>query len=303
MGDGDHLVGRGQEWGDGTLGAVIDLHTHSTCSDGSESPEGVVELAVAAGCTAISLTDHDGLAGLAPARARAESLGIGFVPGCEISCAFAPGAMHILSYFAEPGDGPLQAELARLRDDRSERNERLVQRLAELGLPVSFERVQAVAGGSVIGRPHFASVLVADGAATSIQDAFERFLSKGAPAYVPKARIDAASFIATAEASGGVTVLAHPFSLGVDMASLDGVLGELATAGLAGLECYYGRYSPDERGGLVEMARRHDLVATGGSDFHGSFKPDIFIGIGTGDLCVPDAVLAELEARRPGASP
>ncbi|MGD0944706.1 MAG: PHP domain-containing protein [Acidimicrobiales bacterium] len=278
---------------------MIDLHVHSTCSDGSETPEKVVELAAAAGCAAIALTDHDGLAGVTRAKARAESLGVGFVPGCEVSCAFSPGAMHILSYFAEPGENPLQAELERLRQDRAKRNERLVQRLEELGLPITLEEVQAVAGDSVIGRPHFAAVLVANGAATSIEDAFDRLLAKGAPGYVPKARIDAASFIAVAKASGAVAVLAHPLSLGVQTPELEGVLGELAAAGLGGMECYYGRYSPEERAGLVQMARRHDLVATGGSDFHGSFKPDIFIGTGTGDLFVPDEALTQLQARKP----
>jgi predicted metal-dependent phosphoesterase TrpH len=277
---------------------VIDLHLHSTCSDGSETPEQVVELSAAAGCTAIALTDHDGLAGVATAGARAEALGVGFVPGCEISCAFSPGTMHALAYFVEPGEGPLQSELERLRQDRSDRNERLLQRLVDLGLPVSFEQVEAAAGSSVIGRPHFASVLVANGAAVSIQDAFDRILAKGAPGYVPKARVDAPTFIAAAKGSGAVAALAHPLSLGVEPAELDQVLAELVAAGLGALECYYGRYSPEERADLAEMARRHDLVATGGSDFHGSFKPDLSIGKGTGDLDVPDVVLGELLARK-----
>ncbi len=245
----------------GTIGAVIDMHLHSTCSDGSETPARVVELAAAAGCSAIALTDHDGLSGIAEARERAGSLGIGFVPGCEVSCAFSPGAMHVLGYFAEPGEGPMQDELARLREDRARRNERLVRRLQDLGLPVSFEEVRAMAGSSVVGRPHFAAVLVANGAAASVQDAFDRVLAKGAPGYVPKARIDFATFVASARGSGAVAVLAHPLSLGLER-GLDGVVSELAEAGLAGMECYYSRYSPEERAGLAEMAKRHDLVAT-----------------------------------------
>ena len=283
----------------GTLGAVIDLHLHSTCSDGSETPETVVELAVAAGCTAMALTDHDGLAGVVRAGERAASLGIGFVPGCEVSCAFSPGTMHALAYFVEPGEGPLQSELERLRRDRSDRNTRLLQRLKDLGLPVTWGEVEAAAGSSVIGRPHFASVLVANGAAASIQDAFDRLLAKGTPGYVPKARIDAAAFIAAATGSGAAAVLAHPLSLGLDAPGLDHVLDELSAAGLVGMECYYGRYSPEERAGLSGMAKRHDLVATGGSDFHGTFKPDISVGMGTGDLDVPDAVLTGLLARKP----
>jgi len=283
----------------GTLGAVIDLHLHSTCSDGSETPERVVELAVAAGCTAMALTDHDGLGGIARARERADILGIGFVPGCEVSCAFSPGTMHVLAYFTESGEGPLQSELELLREERTKRNELLLQRLKDLGLPVTSDEVEAAAGSSVIGRPHFASVLVANGAATSIQDAFERLLAKGTPGYVPKARIGVTDFIAVAARSRAVAVLAHPLTLGLDAASLDRVLEELAAAGLAGMECYYGRYSPEQRAGLVEVARRHDVVATGGSDFHGSFKPDLVVGTGTGDLDVPDSALEELLARKP----
>ena len=276
---------------------------HSRCSDGSETPERIVELAAAAGCSAVALTDHDGLDGLVRANRRASEMGISFVPGCEVSCAFTPGAMHVLSYFVEPGDGPLQAELARLRDDRVRRNERLVERLRELGLPVSFDEVRSAAGSSVIGRPHFASVLVANGAATSIEDAFARWLAKGAPGYVPKARVAVSSFIAAARDSGAVTSLAHPFSLGVEPPALDRLLGELVEAGLVGLECYYGRYSPEERALLAEMAQRHGLVATGGSDFHGSFKPDLLIATGTGDLEVPDEALVSLADRRPNWAP
>jgi predicted metal-dependent phosphoesterase TrpH len=286
-------------WPGGTIGPVIDLHVHSTCSDGSETPEEVVSLAAAAGCSAVALTDHDGLAGIAEARAKAECLGIGFVPGCEVSCAFSPGTMHLLAYFVEPGEGPMQNELTNMREERATRNERLVNKLQDLGLPVSLEQVQSAAGSSVVGRPHFAAVLVANGAATTIQDAFDRLLAKGAPGYVPKSRIDFASFITTTRASGAVAVLAHPLSLGLDPAGLEGILTELAEGGLAGLECYYSRYSPEERAGLAEMARRHDLVATGGSDYHGRFKPDIFVGVGTGDLDVPDSALGELLARRP----
>jgi predicted metal-dependent phosphoesterase TrpH len=278
---------------------VIDLHVHSNCSDGSETPERIVELAFAAGCSAVALTDHDGLEGLDRARGRAREMGISFVPGCEVSCVFSPGAMHVLSYFVEAGEGPLQAELARLRDDRAQRNERLVQRLRDLGLPVSFDEVRSAAGSSVIGRPHFASVLVANGAATSIDDAFARWLAKGAPGYVPKARVEAASLIAAARGSGAVTSLAHPFSLGVEPSELDRLLGELAEVGLVGLECYYGRYSPEERTWLAQMAKSHGLVATGGSDFHGSFKPDLLVGSGTGNLEVPDEALVSLGARRP----
>ncbi|MHB1508902.1 MAG: PHP domain-containing protein [Acidimicrobiales bacterium] len=278
---------------------MIDLHTHSTCSDGSESPTRVVDLAHAAGCTAMALTDHDGLSGIAEARARAEKVGLEMIAGCEVSCRFEPGAQHILCYFAEPGDGPLEDQLAHLRSERERRNRRLVVRLNELGIPITHELLEEEAGGGAVGRPHFAAVLLQLGAVSSYQDAFETLLVKGGAAYIPKASIDAPALIAAARAAGALAVLAHPLSLGLDPRALEREVGDLAGSGLAGLECWYGRYSPEQRRDLAALAARHGLVATGGSDFHGSYKPDLGVGIGQGDLEVPDSALRELAERRP----
>ena len=281
---------------------MIDLHTHSTVSDGSDPPARVVELAVEAGCSALALTDHDSLAGTGPARRRAVELGITFVPGCEVSCrSIGPGGMHVLVYFVEDDAGPLSAELVRLREDRRRRNLALADRLAELGLPVTYDRVVAAAGGEEgLGRPHFATALVEAGAAESVDDAFDRYLANGRPGFVPKSRLTGAEVAALATSSGGVAVLAHPFSTGLERADLARAVGELAEAGFAGIEATYGRYSPRQRTELSNLARRFDLVATGGSDHHGDLKPDLRVGTGRGDLKVPNRVLAQLEARRPG---
>ncbi len=280
----------------GSLPNVIDLHSHSVLSDGSETPERVVELAAAAGCSAVALTDHDGLDGVARATRRAIDLGVRLIPGCEVSCAWPGGSAHVLCYFIDPGTGPLQDELVRLRSDRETRNRRLVARLVEIGIPITYEEVEREASGTGIGRPHFAAVLVRHGAAASVQDAFDSLLGTGRPAYVPKARVTPLEIAALTRASGGVAVLAHPYSLGLEADALDEALAELADGGIGGLECYYGRYAPEVRTELVTLARRHGLVATGGSDFHGDYKPDLAIGTGTGDLSVPDEVLDELEA-------
>jgi predicted metal-dependent phosphoesterase TrpH len=278
---------------------MIDLHSHSVFSDGSETPERVVELAYGIGCSAVALTDHDGLGGIGQAESRAAALGIEFVPGCEVSCVFSPGTMHVLCYFVRDEPGPLQDELVRLRRDRSERNTKLVERLHELGIPIDFTEVERIAKGSVVGRPHFAQALVEIGAATSINDAFEQLLGKGQPAYVSKARVDAAEIVDLTRRSGGVAVLAHPLSLGLSPNELAKEVDELRGAGLSGLESYYSRYDSSTRAELVALARRAGLVPTGGSDFHGSYKPDLSMGTGTGDLRVPDDVLVELESRRP----
>ncbi len=287
---------------------MIDLHTHSTVSDGSERPGRIPEMAAAAGCSAVALTDHDSLEGVDEARASARRAGITLVPGCEVSCRKPSpppgqprigGSVHVLVYFVEPGEGPLQDELVVLRGDRAERNAHLRARLAELGAPVDYDAMVAEAGGEAgLGRPHFARALVRAGAAADVDDAFDRFLADGRPAYVPKARLSPADVARLAIASGGVAVLAHPLTLGLDPSALERLVGELAEAGLGGIEAVYGRYSTDERRALRRMARRRGLVATGGSDYHGTFKADLEVGTGMGDLDVPDSALEELAARR-----
>jgi hypothetical protein len=287
---------------------MIDLHTHSTVSDGSERPGRVVELAAAAGCSALALTDHDSLAGLEEAGRVAADLGVRLVPGCEVSCRKPPpprgaprieGSVHVLVYFVEAGDGPLQEELVKLRGDRAVRNRELAAHLEELGTGVTYEDVVAEAGDAAgVGRPHFARALVKVGAAEDIDDAFDRWLADGRPGYVPKARLDPPDVARLAHESGGVAVLAHPLSTGLSLQHLERLVSELADGGLDGIEAVYSSYTPDQRARLCRMATRTGLVATGGSDFHGSFKPGLFVGTGRGDLRVPDELLEALEARR-----
>lgn len=279
---------------------MIDLHTHSACSDGTDPPSAIPELAARAGCRAVSLTDHDNLAGLGAARERAAAVGVELVPGCEVSCRWSGGSLHVLVYFVDGPEGPLQDELGRLRGDRVARNRRLVSRLGELGLPVTYEEVVAEAAGEEsAGRPHVAAVLARKGLVDSVADAFDRWLAEGRPAYVPKARVSPAEVARLARLSGGVAVLAHPLTLGLDEPALDAAVAELAATGFAGIEAHYGRYTPAERAALAAVARRHDVVATGGSDYHGTVKAGLSVGTGTGDLCVPDSALDDLNDRRP----
>jgi predicted metal-dependent phosphoesterase TrpH len=208
--------------------------------------------------------------------------------------------MHVLVYFVEEDGGPLDEELGRLRQDRRRRNLALADRLTDLGIPITYDRVMAIAGSEEgMGRPHFAVALVEVGAAESIDDAFDRYLGNDRPAYVSKARLTGPDVAALARDSGGVAVLAHPYSMGLEGPDLAGVVGELAQSGFGGIEAIYGRYSPRQRTELGHLARRFDLVATGGSDHHGTSKPDLRVGTGQGDLKVPDKVLGLLQARRP----
>jgi len=289
---------------------AIDLHTHSTASDGSASPAEVVRLAARAGLDAVALTDHDTVEGLAEATVEADRAGVRLVPGCEISCDPAgrfPGTMHLLVYFLDRRDdrngtdleaAPLPARFRALREARNTRNEKIVAALHDHGVDIALDDVLAEAGGGSVGRPHVAAVLVRAGVVGSVQEAFDVWLAKGRPAYLERDRLGVEEAIALARASGGVTSVAHPYSVGLTGDDLDAFVATLATLGLDALEAVYGRYSPAERGALTELAIRHGLAVTGGSDFHGAYKPDLAVGTGTGDLHVPGALLAVLEARR-----
>ncbi len=283
---------------------MIDLHTHSTCSDGSDPPERIPELAAATGCGTIALTDHDRLEGVDRARRRGEELGVRVIAGCELSCATQWGSAHVLAYFVDPGDGPLPALLGRLQEWRAERNRRLAARLSELGLPVTLEELEeeAQADAGSVGRPHVAAVLLRKGVVASLQEAYDAWLGQGRPGYVERRRLELGEAVGLVRESGGVAVLAHPLTLGLDPPELDRAVGQMAAQGLTGLEAVYGRYEPDVRQRLVALAGRHGLVATGGSDYHGTYKPDLRVGVGRGDLVVPNEVLDELEARRPTLS-
>jgi len=282
---------------------VIDLHTHSRISDGSDPPGRIPELAALAGLSAVALTDHDNLGGLAEARLSAEAAKVTLIPGCEVSCKpeglGTRSSVHVLVYFVEGESGPLQDELRNLRADRLARNRMLTDRLADLGWPVDYDKLVEDAGGEAgLGRPHFARALVEMGAATDINDAFVKWLGTDTPGYVPKGRLHPFEAARLARGSGGVAVLAHPLSLGLTLAGYESLATELADAGFGGFESIYSSYSPEQRDELARIARSTGLVPTGGSDYHGTFKPGLAVGLGNGDLDVPDGVLEELAARR-----
>lgn len=277
---------------------AIDLHTHTTHSDGSASPEELIARASSKGARSVAITDHDTVDAFAEARAAADRFGVEFVPGIEISADFSPGTMHILGYFIDGESRALKEKLAMLKNAREERNPEIARRLEGLGFDISYEEVIQLAGNKVVGRPHFASVLVKKGYVRSIQEAFDRLLKKGAPAYVEKARLSPRDSIELIQGAGGVAVLAHPYQLKLSSyEAADELVTELAALGLDGVEAIYSRHSPDQRSMYSEIAVRHHLLITGGSDYHGSYKPDIDLVTGLGDLEVPYALLEALQAR------
>ena len=281
---------------------MIDLHTHSTASDGSDPPASLVAMAAACGLHAVALTDHDTVEGLGEAGAAAAGTGVRLVQGCELSCEVGSATMHLLVYFLADEPGPLQDRLGALQASRADRNRRIAQVLQGHGLDITLDEILAEAGNGSVGRPHVAGVLLRKGYVSSVQEAFDQWLAKGRPAYLDRERLLPAEAIRLAHASGAVAVLAHPTSLGYDGPALEQFVAGLAADGLDGMECEYGRYPPELRVTLRAMADRLGLAVTGGSDYHGRYKPDIALGSGLGDLAVADDLLDALEARRPSLS-
>ena len=269
---------------------MIDLHMHSTGSDGTYAPAELVRQAKAAGLTHMALTDHDTVAGLAEAREEAGRQGISFLGGLEISAELQPGTMHILGYGFDESSPALLDRLEYVQRARRERNPGIVQKLNDLGFALTLEEVAAKAGGTVVGRPHFAQVMVEKGYVASTQEAFDKYLAKGKPAYLDKVRLSPEESVAAIRGAGGVAVLAHPLQLkATDEAHLETMVERLACAGLQGMECYYRNHTEEDTARFLRLAEAYGLFATGGSDFHGTNRPRIQLGTGEGNLRVPRA--------------
>ncbi len=282
----------------GTILMAVDLHTHSTYSDGSDTPAELISAAVQARLEAVALTDHDNLDGIPEAAAAAAHHGIELIPGIELSCQWEPGGFHMIVLWLEPGPGPLQDRLVELQHGRATRNQQMVAKLAGLGVDITYEEVLEEAGGTGVGRPHMAAILVRKRVVESMSEAFDSYLAAGRPAYVGRARLTPEVAIELANSSGAVSIIAHPHTLGIFGRELDAELERLAGLGLSGLEAHYPEYEPDARLELVERARRVGLIPSGGSDFHGDYKQGLKIGTGYGDLAVERTLLEELRAAR-----
>lgn len=274
---------------------AVDLHLHSTCSDGSLTPSEIVLAAASIGLSGIALTDHDTLEGLAEAAAAAKQHSIRFVGGTELSVLWKDQSMHMLVYFLDPAPGPLQDRMEELRVSRQQRNEHIAIKLQEMGLDVSIEEVTEEAGGGVTGRPHFAGVMIKKGYVANVPEAFDRYLASGRPAYVGRKRLSADEAIRLSRESGAVPVIAHPHTLHLRADEFATGFADLVARGLGGIEAYYGEYTPAMRERIASICSDLGIVATGGSDYHGRYKPHLEIGIGKGDLRVPDEALDQLE--------
>ncbi len=277
---------------------MIDLHLHSTYSDGVDTPRELVETAVSCGLRAIALTDHDTIDGTPEFLAACRDCGMAGFAGVEISAQSDIGTLHILGIGVNPGDDELGGALSRIRRSREDRNRRILEKLRSLGFPLTWEEVQSFAGDDVVGRPHFARAMVARGWAETPAEVFSKFLEKGAPAYFERLKPSPAETIAVIRGAGGLAAVAHPSCWIYKFPALERRIDELVREGLEGLEAYHPSHDALDVRELLRIAREKGLLVTGGSDYHGEeIKPGVRMGTGTGSLSVPDSLLEPLVAR------
>ena len=257
-----------------------DLHTHTLHSDGTFTPSELVKLAKKAGLASIALTDHDTLSGIEEAQEEGGRSGVEVISGVEISVKFEPGTMHILGFFVDRNSKKLQEGLESIQEARRTRNPLIIKKLQEQGINITLEEVERESGGDQIGRPHFARVLVKKGYVKNFEEAFERYLTKGAPAYVDKRKLTSREAIEMIEDAGGLAALVHPKQLKLDHApdEFERTVEKLRSEGLKGIEVYSSCQSKSEAACYRKTAERLGLIVTGGSDFHGANRPQVSLG-------------------------
>lgn len=267
---------------------VVDLHVHTTASDGQYTPTEVVRRARELGLAVIAITDHDTTDGIDEARAAARETKLQVIPGVEISTDIPRSEVHVLGYYVDYQDPAFQAELALFRESRLNRAQRMLAKLARIGLPLDWKRVKRIAGAAPVGRPHIARAMLEKGYVGSIEEAFDRYINRNGPAYVKRIKVSPLEAVQLILAADGIPVLAHPLFVAH-------LVPQLVQHGLAGLEAYYTGYTADETALLLDLAAKYDLLVTGGSDFHGEVvQPDHLLG----GVMVPEAVVSSLEAHR-----
>ncbi|MDD5339285.1 MAG: PHP domain-containing protein [Dehalococcoidales bacterium] len=253
----------------------VDLHFHSTASDGKHTPAELVKKAAEKGLKVISLTDHDSIEGVAPALEAAKAYpDLTLIPGVEISTDLPDGEAHILGYFIDYNDPDFKKELARFRDSRTGRGKRMVEKLNELGAKIEWSRVQEIAGDGSIGRPHVAQAMLEKRFVKTFEEAFERYIGHGAPAYVEREKMTPQEAVKLILRAKGIPVLAHPFTV----KDPEAMAKALKEAGLMGIEAYYKDNTPAVTNSTLELAQKYGLIATGGTDYHGINKNEVMLG-------------------------
>lgn len=276
----------------------VDLHTHTSASDGTASPEELVRLAFAAGLAAVAVTDHDTLSGLNEAARAGKRHNLEVIPGCELAVSSPYGEVHLLGLWL-PQDAPhLAAALERIRTARDARNAEMVELFRRAGYDVSYPELLALAKGETVGRPHMARLLVQKGICSSVREAFSRFLADDGPMYVPRVIPTPEEGLELLQREGATTVFAHPMLLKAPPDKLELMVQTMAEQGLDAIEAYHSEHDAKATRRAVTLAKRYNLALSGGSDFHGDARPDVALGIGKGNLHIPYTVLEGLRALR-----
>lgn len=276
----------------------IDLHTHTTASDGTLNPADLVREAASIGLWAVAITDHDTVGGLSQALQAGRETGVEVIPGCELSIDFPTGQMHILGLFLPDPPTGLKATLQDLQDRRNNRNDRILARLREAGVDVDLQEIQELAGEASIGRPHIARVLLQKGVVESIDQAFREYIGPGGAAYIPKDKLEPEKAIRILKQEGATVILAHPYSLELDTPELRELLSRLKEQGLDGMEALYTDHTPEQTRTYLQLCQEYDLLVSGGSDFHGSVKEGVELGTGRGNLDLPYSLVRRMRRAR-----
>ena len=275
---------------------IIDLHVHSTESDGTLTPEELVTEAKKAGLSAFALTDHDTCQGVGKAIPYAASAGIELIPGIELSTNYHGKEVHIVGLYIDTENDELLSKTAEYRKCRSERNALMVEALRKEGLSITMEELVAENPDCVITRANIARFLYEHGQIKSVREAFDRYIGDHCKCYVGRLKVSSSDAVRLIKRAGGIAILAHPLLYGLSSTNLQKLIEELKEAGLDGLEAIYSTYTTGEEQQMKRLANKNGLLISGGSDFHGTNKPDIFLGRGRGNLYIPYSILEELKA-------
>ena len=275
---------------------IIDLHVHSTESDGTLTPEELVAEAKKAGLSAFALTDHDTCQGVGKAMSPAASAGIELIPGIELSTDYHGKEVHIVGLYIDIENEQLLKKTAEYRKCRSERNALMVEALQKEGLAITMEKLVAENPDCVITRANIARFLYEHGQIKSVREAFDRYIGDHCKCYVGRLKVSSSDAVRLIKEAGGTAILAHPLLYGLSNTNLQKMIDELKSAGLDGLEAIYSTYTTGEEQQMKRLAKENGLLISGGSDFHGTNKPDISLGKGRGHLYIPYSVLEELKA-------
>ena len=273
----------------------IDLHTHTTFSDGTYTPEELMKYAAQKGLKAIAVTDHDTVDSYEPSAFWAKHYNIEFISGVEIDAVYEDVEIHILGLFIDPKDKALLTLLSDLKKQRQDRATKIIEILNSDGIDVTLKDIYALTSHSLIGRPHFAKFLVNNGYYDSISDAMRKYLGRGKRAYVARPLPSPSVVFDIIKNAGGIPILAHPVQYRLDYIREENMISELKACGLLGIEAIYSENSPEDTSRYLEIAKKYSLLVSGGSDFHGDAKPGLDLGNGRGDLWVEYEVLGRLK--------